>query len=89
MSTLKTPFRPHGRITAGNAAGLNDGATACLIAAEDVAARTRPSGRDAPRRIQLRRRRARGDGDRPGTGHRKGAAPDRTVHRGHRSLRAE
>ncbi|CAN5292393.1 thiolase family protein [soil metagenome] len=37
LSTLKTPFRPHGRITAGNAAGLNDGATACLIAAEDVA----------------------------------------------------
>ena len=37
LSTLKTPFRPHGRITAGNAAGLNDGATACLIAAADVA----------------------------------------------------
>ena len=35
--TLKTPFRPHGRVTAGNAAGLNDGATACLLAAEDVA----------------------------------------------------
>jgi acetyl-CoA acyltransferase len=34
---LKTPFRPHGRVTAGNAAGLNDGATACLLAAEDVA----------------------------------------------------
>ena len=33
----KTPFRPHGRVTAGNAAGLNDGATACLLAAEDVA----------------------------------------------------
>jgi acetyl-CoA acyltransferase len=37
MATLKTPFRPHGRVTAGNAAGLNDGATACLLAAEDVA----------------------------------------------------
>ncbi len=37
LATLKTPFRPHGRITAGNAAGLNDGATACLVAAEDVA----------------------------------------------------
>ena len=34
---LKTPFRPHGRVTAGNAAGLNDGATASLLAAEDVA----------------------------------------------------
>ncbi|HVB26903.1 MAG TPA: thiolase family protein [Mycobacteriales bacterium] len=37
LAALKTPFRPHGRITAGNAAGLNDGATGCLLAAEDVA----------------------------------------------------
>jgi acetyl-CoA acyltransferase len=37
LGTLKTPFRPHGRVTAGNAAGLNDGATAALVAAEDVA----------------------------------------------------
>ena len=38
LAGLRTPFRPRGRITAGNAAGLNDGATACLLAAEDVAA---------------------------------------------------
>ncbi|MBA8794883.1 acetyl-CoA acyltransferase [Friedmanniella endophytica] len=38
LAGLRTPFRPHGRVTAGNAAGLNDGATACLLAAEDVAA---------------------------------------------------
>ncbi|KWX00368.1 acetyl-CoA acetyltransferase [Carbonactinospora thermoautotrophica] len=37
LAGLKTPFRPHGRVTAGNAAGLNDGATACILAAEDVA----------------------------------------------------
>ncbi len=37
LATLKTPFRPHGKVTAGNAAGLNDGATASLLAAEDVA----------------------------------------------------
>jgi len=37
LSTLKTPFRPHGNVTPGNAAGLNDGATSCLLAAEDVA----------------------------------------------------
>ena len=37
LAALKTPFRPHGRVTAGNAAGLNDGATACLVAAEEVA----------------------------------------------------
>jgi acetyl-CoA acyltransferase len=37
LAALKTPFRPHGRVTAGNSAGLNDGATACLIASEDAA----------------------------------------------------
>jgi acetyl-CoA acyltransferase len=37
LAGLKTPFRPHGRVTAGNSAGLNDGATGCVIAAEDVA----------------------------------------------------
>jgi acetyl-CoA acyltransferase len=37
LAALRTPFRPHGRVTAGNAAGLNDGATACLLAAESVA----------------------------------------------------
>ncbi len=37
LASLKTPFRPHGHVTAGNAAGLNDGATGCLLAAEDVA----------------------------------------------------
>jgi acetyl-CoA acyltransferase len=38
LAALRTPFRPHGRVTAGNAAGLNDGATASLLAAEDTAA---------------------------------------------------
>ncbi len=38
LAGLKTPFRPHGRVTAGNSAGLNDGATGCILAAEDVAA---------------------------------------------------
>jgi acetyl-CoA acyltransferase len=37
LGALKTPFRPHGRVTAGNSAGLNDGATACVLAAEDTA----------------------------------------------------
>ncbi|MFC4063163.1 thiolase family protein [Planomonospora corallina] len=37
LSTLKTPFRPHGRVTAGNASGINDGATGCVLAAADVA----------------------------------------------------
>jgi acetyl-CoA acyltransferase len=38
LAGLRTPFRPHGKVTAGNSAGLNDGATACLVAAEPVAA---------------------------------------------------
>jgi acetyl-CoA acyltransferase len=37
LQNLKTPFRAHGKVTAGNSAGLNDGATASLLAAEDVA----------------------------------------------------
>src|SRR3712207_4604830 len=41
LGTLRTPFRPHGSVTAGNAAGLNDGATACLLAEESVAAELR------------------------------------------------
>ena len=38
LAALKTPFRPHGQVTAGNAAGLNDGATAALLASEPTAA---------------------------------------------------
>jgi len=38
LAGLKTPFRPHGRVTAGNSSGINDGATGCVIAAEEVAA---------------------------------------------------
>ncbi len=38
LARLKTPFRAGGRVTAGNSAGLTDGATACLLAAEESAA---------------------------------------------------
>jgi acetyl-CoA acyltransferase len=37
LAGLKTPFRPFGRITAGNASGLNDGASACLLASGTAA----------------------------------------------------
>lgn len=37
LGALKTPFRPAGRVTAGNAAGLNDGATAAILASEGKA----------------------------------------------------
>jgi acetyl-CoA acetyltransferase family protein len=38
LATLKTPFRVAGRVTAGNSAGLTDGATAALLASERAAA---------------------------------------------------
>ncbi|MFI9554315.1 thiolase family protein [Nonomuraea endophytica] len=38
LAALKTPFRSHGRVTAGNSSGINDGATGCVVAAADVAA---------------------------------------------------
>jgi acetyl-CoA acyltransferase len=37
LAGLRTPFRPHGHVTAGNAAGLNDGATGALITSATVA----------------------------------------------------
>ena len=37
LKDLKTPFRPGGRVTAGNSSGLNDGATAALLADEAAA----------------------------------------------------
>lgn len=37
LANLKTPFRPHGRVTAGNASPLTDGATVSLLASADAA----------------------------------------------------
>ena len=45
LAGLRTPFRPHGRVTAGNAAGLNDGATAALLVSDDAAAEFGLTGR--------------------------------------------
>ncbi len=38
LAELRTPFRTAGRVTAGNSAGLTDGATAALITSEEAAA---------------------------------------------------
>lgn len=38
LASLPTPFRPGGRVTAGNSAGLTDGASACILASEAAAA---------------------------------------------------
>ncbi len=37
LAGLKTPFRPDGRVTAGNSSGLNDGATVSILASADTA----------------------------------------------------
>ena len=37
LADLKTPFRPHGKVTAGNASPLTDGATVSALASEEVA----------------------------------------------------
>jgi len=37
LTTLRTPFRVMGKITAGNSSGLNDGAAGCILMAKDVA----------------------------------------------------
>jgi acetyl-CoA acyltransferase len=38
LAGLRPPFRAGGRVTAGNSAGLTDGATACLLASSEAAA---------------------------------------------------
>lgn len=37
LAGLRTPFRPHGRVTAGNASALTDGATGAILASESMA----------------------------------------------------
>ncbi|WP_420038417.1 thiolase family protein [Leucobacter komagatae] len=37
LAALKTPFRPHGRVTAGTSSPLTDGATMSLLAGSDTA----------------------------------------------------
>jgi len=48
LADLPTPFRPGGRVTAGNSAGLTDGAAVCLLASEEA---TRELGLEARMRL--------------------------------------
>ena len=75
LATLKTPFRPHGKVTAGNAAGLNDGATAACSPPRTSPASWACRSRMRLVVVRLRRRRARGHGRRPDPVDREGAAP--------------
>ena len=65
LATLKTPFRPHGRVTAGNASPLTDGATVSLLASGGCREGARPERQDEDGQLRVRRRRARGHGHRP------------------------
>ena len=75
LAALRTPFRAGGRVTAGNSAGLTDGATASLLAAGGRGDRARPRAAHAPRRLRVRGRRAAPDGHRARPGDREGARP--------------
>ena len=68
LADLPTPFRAGGRVTAGNSAGLTDGATACILASEEAVERARARAADAARRLRVRGRRAGADGHRPRPG---------------------
>src|ERR1041385_1604494 len=48
LADLPTPFRPDGRVTAGNSAGLTDGAAVALLTPEEAAA---AHGRDPRMRL--------------------------------------
>ncbi len=60
LAALKPAFKPDGRVTAGNAPGLNDGAAAVVIASREKAdaLAAKPLARD--RRIRAGRRSAQG-----------------------------
>ena len=84
LESLRTPFRPHGRVSAGNASGLTDGATGCLLVAADVAEEL-----GLPVRMRMVSFAFAGVdpetmGDRTDPGHRKGLAQGRSDDRRHR-----
>ena len=66
LAALKPAFRAGGRVTAGNSAGLTDGATAAFLAAGGDGRGARAAAEAAPRRLRVRRRRAAPDGLRAG-----------------------
>jgi hypothetical protein len=87
LAGLKTPFRPHGRVTAGNAAGLNDGATAALLAAEEVADELGLNKKMRMVSYAFAGVEPEVMGYGPGSGHGEGPAEGRAEHRRHRPVR--
>ena len=62
LATLRTPFRAGGRVTAGNSAGLTDGAHRRAHLIGVGSGRPRPRAEDATRRLRVCRCRAAPDG---------------------------
>ena len=89
LAALPTPFRDGGRITAGNASGVNDGACGLIVASADAAKRhgLEPKARVAG--VRHGRRRPAHHGHRPGSGDAKAARPLAPRHRRHGHDRAE
>ena len=71
--SLKPVFDPEGTTTAGNAPGVNDGASCVVVCSEEWAAERRHRAARADRRPRVRRRRVRVPRAHPGRGRREGA----------------
>ena len=89
LAALSTPFRAAGRVTAGNSAGLTDGATAAILASERAVAELEPRAAPAARVVRLRGRRAGAHGPRARSRHQEGTRAGRPVARRHRPLRGQ
>ena len=77
LAGLKTPFRPHGRVTAGTSSPLTDGATMSLLAGGGAVKELGSEAQDEAGIVRVRRRAARDHGHRPDPVDREGteAAP--------------
>ena len=90
LAKLRTAFRRDGgTVTAGNASGINDGASAIVVMSATHGQRARPADVWDGRELRLRRRRAEDHGHRPGARRAQGAGQGGARARRHRPVRAQ
>ena len=89
LAQLEPAFKPGGKVTAGNACPLNDGAAAVVVMSDDARARARHPAARPDRRLVGLRGRARDHGRRPDRGGAARAAAGRDDDRGRRRRGAE
>ena len=89
LASLRTPFRAGGRVTAGNSAGLTDGATAALLVSEGAAADLELEPRMRLVVVRVRGRRAGAHGPRPRSRDEESARAGRDHDRRRRAVRAQ